>query len=128
LLQHRDLYLCLTKLVGEPQSNPTIAKYYDVEFTAHDGLLHAPRGYCRDRRETELGSQPPGHLQDRLVHLGHTTGTEDEFVLTFGQRMQADISALGNTPECWPRRELGLPSADLTVRRVHQGATAVAAN
>src|SRR5262249_371792 len=29
----------------------------------------------RRRGETEPGSQPPGDLLDRLVHLGHTAGT-----------------------------------------------------
>jgi hypothetical protein len=33
--------------------------------------------------ETELGSQPPGNLFDRLVHLGYTSGTEEEVVLAF---------------------------------------------
>jgi hypothetical protein len=30
---------------------------------------------CRQRGETELGSQPAGYLLDRLVHLGHAAGT-----------------------------------------------------
>ena len=45
------------------------------------------------RRETELESQPPGHLRDRLIHLGHTASTEDEVMLTFRQGMQADVEA-----------------------------------
>ena len=44
------------------------------------------RGKMLDHRrgETEPGSQPPTHLLDCLVHLGHTTGTHDERVLTRG--------------------------------------------
>src|SRR2546425_6085104 len=47
----------------------------------------------RQRGETELGSEPPAHLRDRFVHLGHTAGTEDERVLAFREGMQADIDA-----------------------------------
>jgi hypothetical protein len=54
----------------------------------------------RQDGEIELGAQPWADLFDRLVHLGHAAGPEDEVVLAFGQGMQADLDASGCRSPC----------------------------
>lgn len=60
--------------------------------------------------QTEFGSKPLGHFFDGLVHLGHTTGAENEIVLAFRQRTQADVDAshLSSLREldCFPNQKL----------------------
>jgi len=75
---------------SDPQSD-------DVESSFHEAAGHAfpPSVRCLrvHRWKTDLGSQPPGHLQDRLVHLGHIL-REDSRV--FGE--PSDASHFSSTP------------------------------
>src|SRR5262245_10998556 len=47
------------------------------------------------RRASQLGSQPPAHLLNRLVGLGHTAGTQDERVLSVRNRVDSDVQRRG---------------------------------
>src|SRR5260370_20053041 len=65
--------------VTDDQKRPPIAD--DIESSLHgaEAICHAFPPHLRrlqaQRRETELESQPPGHLPDRLVHLAHAAST-----------------------------------------------------